>query len=238
MATLRETDLYPHLKSWLEANGYAVHGEVGHCDIAAQKDGELILVEIKKAINLDLLLQVVRRQRAAASVYAAVPAPATGGRPWRERMRLLRRLEVGLLVVYLDSALPRVELMFHPLPFERRRSKSLTKTLLREIAGRSKDLNTGGRNQGKLHTAYREQAFTVAVVLDSLGSASPKALKAAGAPENATGILNANHYNWFDRVKKGVYRLTPEGRRELVEYADLAVAIRQRLADRPDSLLA
>lgn len=227
----RETDLYPPVKSWLEENGYVVRAEVGDCDVAAVKDGELVLVELKRAINLDLLLQAVRRQRARAGVYAAVPAPKTGGRPWRERMRLLRRLEIGLMVVYLDSALPRVEVLFHPIRQERRQSAAVTRTYLREIDGRSKDLNVGGRNGGggKLRTAYWERALAVATGLDLLGPTSPRALREAGADEKTALILRGNHYGWFERLGTGRYGLTGEGRRALVEHADVAVALRQRL---------
>lgn len=34
---MKETDLYPPLKTWLEAQGYVVRGEVGRCDLAAEK---------------------------------------------------------------------------------------------------------------------------------------------------------------------------------------------------------
>lgn len=231
MPPLRETDLYPHIKAWLEANGYTVHAEVGDCDIAAVKDGNLSLIEIKKAINLDLLLQVVRRQRADAAVYAAIPAPRTGGRPWRERMRLLRRLEVGLILVYLDSALPRVELMFHPIQQKRVKSRAATNAFIREIAGRSKDLNVGGRNTGKLHTAYREDALAVAVCLDILGPSAPAALRKIGACAKTGEILRANHYGWFERLGVGKYGLATKGRQALVEYADLAGAIRERFTN-------
>lgn len=225
---MRETDLFPPLKDWLERNGYTVHAEVGHCDIAAGKNGELVLIEMKRSITLDLLLQAVRRQRAKAGVYVAVPAPKTGGRAWRERLRLLRRLEIGLLVVYLDSALPRVELIHHPVAQHRRVYASATRSILSEIAGRSKNLNTGGRNSGKLHTAYREAALGVLTALEALGGeASPKAVRAAGASEKSGQILFSNHYGWFENVAKGLYRLSPDGRRALVEYADLVSALRE-----------
>lgn len=229
MKQIKETDLYPPLKSWLETNGYEVHAEVGHCDIAAVKNGNLVLIEMKRAINLELLLQTARRQRLKAAVYAAVPSPRVNNRAWRERARLLRRLEIGLIVVNLHSARPSAQLLFHPAPYTPRKNKAKTQTLLSEIAGRSKDLNTGGSLRTKLHTAYREEAITVAVALNALGPTSPKNLKNAGTSRKTNSILQANHYGWFNHLAVGLYSLNDKGKQALVENADLVICLRERL---------
>ncbi len=222
MPNVRETDLYPLLKAWLEAGGYRVRAEVNDCDVAAARGDELVLVEIKRAINLDLLLQIVRRQETGAAVYAAVPAPAAFDRRWRELERLLKRLEAGLLLVRLDSDWPRVELAFHPVRREIRRNKSTALALLREMSGRSLDLNVGGSNRRPVMTAYREQALKVAAGLARLGgSASPKALRDIGCPAKTGPILLANHYGWFERLAKGVHGLGGKGREALGEYGEL-----------------
>ena len=217
-----ETDLYPPLKKRLEENGYTVRAEVGNCDVAAVKDGGLVVIEMKRAVNLDLLLQVVKRQEASDSVYAAVPAPAVVDRRWREIVRLLKRLEAGLILIYLDSAVPRAEVAFHPVLQERRRRPAAGRALLTEMSGRSLDLNTGGCNRRKIMTAYREQAVHVAALLSRFDSASPKTLKTIGAPGKAGTILLDNHYGWFDRVGRGAYALTEAGRQALSEYRELA----------------
>lgn len=216
-----ETDLYPPVKAWLEKSGYEVHGEVGGCDVAARRGDELVLIELKLAVNLELLLQVVRRQEAAEAVYAAVPAPkAMNDKRWRELTRLLKRLEVGLILVFLESPRKRVEVLFHPVRQERRQSKAKTRALLTEMSGRSADLNLGGSNRCKLMTAYREQALEIAGILGRLQSASPKELAAAGASARAGDIVRANHYGWFERLAKGLYGLTEAGRAALNEYKD------------------
>jgi hypothetical protein len=225
----RESDLYPPLKAWLEAGGYVVYAEVNSCDVAARKGDDLVLIEMKLGVNLDLLLQVVRRQEAHASVYAAVPAPDAADRRWRGLTRLLKRLEVGLILVHLDSALPRVELAFHPIVQERVRRRSATRALLAEMTGRSLDLNSGGANRRPLVTAYRERALTVAVALERLGPTSPKALRAAGAPDSTYTILRGNHYSWFERIDKGMYGLTDVGREGLREHGELVAVLRERL---------
>ena len=232
---IKEADLYPPLKSWLEANGYRVHAEVNGCDVAAERDGELVLIEMKTAINLDLLLQIVGRQRADASVYAAVPAPKTSDRRWRGLERLLKRLEAGLILVYLDTALPRAELAFHPIPLERRREKSVTRAILKEMSGRSLDLNVGGVNRRKLMTAYREQALMVAVALEALGPAAPKVLRLAGAPAKTGAILLANHYGWYERLRPGEYALTEAGKLGLAEHCELCGHLRKNLNTTADT---
>ncbi len=230
---MREADLYPALRAWLEANGYEVHAEVGGCDIAARKGGELVLVEMKTAINLALVLQIVKRQGAEASVYAAVPAPKRHDRRWRELERLLKRLEAGLLLVHLDSVLPRVEVAFHPVPYAQPKAKATTRAFLREMDGRTVSGNVGGGVRRKLLTAYRENALAVAVALEAPEApegTSPKAIRLRGGGEKTQTILSGNHYGWFERLGKGLYALTPSGREALKapEYAEIVAALRKR----------
>ena len=52
--TLRESDLYGPVRDYLENLGYQVKGEVKDCDIAALRDGELIVVELKRGVTLEL----------------------------------------------------------------------------------------------------------------------------------------------------------------------------------------
>ncbi|MDR1534993.1 MAG: DUF2161 family putative PD-(D/E)XK-type phosphodiesterase [Planctomycetota bacterium] len=222
---MRESELYQPIKAWLEAGGYTVHAEVRGADIAARRGNELVLVEMKRSLNLELLLQIVRGQEAAESVYAAVPAPAAAGKRWRELTRLLKRLEAGLILVRLDSALPGVEVAFHPIRGGRRRNKAETGALLAEMSGRSLNLNLGGSNRRKIVTAYRERALKVAVELERLGPASPKALRAAGTADRTGAILRDNHYGWFERLARGQYGLSRAGERGLAEYGELARAL-------------
>lgn len=206
-----------------------MHAEVGHCDVAAQRDGELVLIEMKRSVTLDLLVQAVRRQEAHASVYAAVPAPPVMDKRWRERARLFRLLELGLLLVYLKPSVERVEVLFHPMPAKRQKRAAATRALLKEMAGRSSSLNQGGSHRRKLVTAYREQALGLAVALSVTGPTSPKALRNCGCSERSGVILSGNVYGWFERISLGVYGLTPAGRKALSEYADLAEALRTTL---------
>ncbi len=45
---MREADLYPPLKAYLEAQGYEVKAEIGDCDLLARRGGEPpVVVELK-----------------------------------------------------------------------------------------------------------------------------------------------------------------------------------------------
>ncbi len=39
--------------------------------------------------------------------------------------------------------------------------------------------------------------------------------------KEATRIMRDNHYGWFEKVSKGVYGLTPEGRAGLADWGDV-----------------
>ena len=75
MEKLLESDLYGPVRSYLEGLGYDVKGEVKDCDVAAVRDGELIVVELKRGFTLELVFQAMDRQRVADGVYVAVPLP-------------------------------------------------------------------------------------------------------------------------------------------------------------------
>ncbi len=219
-----ETDLYPLLRAYLAAQGYTVRGEVKHCDIAAVKGDELIVIEMKLALNLSLVAQGVRRQQMTDSVYLAVPR-ASNHAKWMRQMRgifrVLRRLELGLLLVSLKPGKPPVEVAFHPLPFERRRRRGARMAVIEEIGRRSGDFNVGGSARRPLVTAYRENAIQIACYLADCGEMSPRQLRALGAGARTLSILSRNVYGWFSRVARGVYAVTPKGGEVPSKYPEL-----------------
>ncbi len=218
----RETDLYEPVRDYLLAQGYTVRSEVLGCDIAALKGDDLIVIELKLNCSLELLIQATRRQRITDSVYVAVPQPvAMPFSKWRGIQHILRRLELGLITVSYAAKKPRVDVVFHPVPFDRKKQKATRRAVLQEISGRSGDLNRGGSTRRRLVTAYRESAIQIACFLDVLGPQSPKFLRAQGASPKTRAILYDNVYGWFERVDRGVYGLTPQGKTALGEYPEL-----------------
>jgi len=228
---LRERDLAAPIYSYLHANGYEVRSEVGDCDIAAEKGGELLVIELKRSLSIDLLLQATQRQRAADSVYVAIPWPAggTATKRFRQLSHLLRRLELGLIVVSTSPAAPRMEVLFHPLPVHRKRDSRKRKAILAEIAGRSADFNWAGSVRQPLVTAYRESSIFVACCLERYGPTKPARLRSCGTGPKTLSILRSNYYGWFERVERGVYALSAAGRAALTTYAQLAALYRRRL---------
>ncbi len=219
----RESDLYDPLRALLERQGYAVQAEVDGCDLVARRGEDVIVVEMKRRRGLDLLVQATDRQRITDSVYVALPGPAPSGRDraWVGFQRLLRRLELGLILVTLKPR-ARVDILFHPLPARRAKLKRRRRAVLREIEGRSGHYNRGGTGGRAIVTAYRESAIRVAVALDLHGPLAPRTLRRLGCGEKTQSILANNHYGWFERIDRGIYTLTGCGKDALEGYGDIA----------------
>jgi len=221
---MKEADLYPPLKAFLEAQGYEVKAEIGACDIMALRAGDPpLVVEMKLGFNLSLVLQGVARQALFDTVYLAVAAPK---KAWPARYRdivaLCRRLGLGLLVVTpgetgADPGL--VEAHLDPGPYLPRRNATRAGRLLREFQRRVGDPNQGGTTGIKRMTAYRQDALRcLASVADGPLKAAEVAKRAGVA--KAAALMRADHYGWFDRVALGVYALSPKGLAALGENAD------------------
>lgn len=236
--TISETDFYRPVHDYLVKQGYTVRAEVRHCDIAAMKGDDLIVVELKRTLNLGLIAQAVERQKITDSVYVGVPRPSSMRR-WTAQTKsvqgILRRLEIGLILVSNSSSKPSVEVLFHPVPFERRKRKSVHRAVITEINGRTGDFNEGGSCRRKLVTAYRENAIHIACCLSERGPMSPKDLRALGTGDKTLSILYTNVYSWFERVGRGVYALSPQGRAEIEAYPELAEHYRSAISCSPES---
>ena len=166
---MRERDLYPPVKSFLEAQGYQVKGEVDGCDVVAIRDQEPpVIVELKTAFSLALVFQGIARQGLSDNVYLAVP-PFSGRmvRP-RDPLGLCRRLGLGLLTVRLEPT-PFVEALLDPAPYRPRKRTLSIGGLLREFQRRVGDPNEGGSSRRSIMTAYRQDALRCAAHLGHNG---------------------------------------------------------------------
>lgn len=222
--TTKESDLYGPVKLFLQAQGYAVRAEVDDCDVVGLRDGELIVVELKRGFNLDLVLQGIDRQRLTDTVYLAVEAPR-GRRPvrWYAVQRLCRRLGLGLLAVRAGDA-PEVEVVCPPEPAPRRQTRRARSRLVEEFNGRSGDHNVGGTAGRPIVTAYREAALRIAHHLKRHGPAATGGIREATGYGRAAQLLQRDPYGWFERRERGVYQLGPAGERALAEYSDVVAA--------------
>ena len=141
---MRETDLYPPVKAFLEAQGYAVKGEVDGCDLVAVRGDEPpVIVELKAGFSLPLVFQGIARQGLTDNVYLAVPPFSGRTTRRRDALALCRRLGLGLLAVQLEPA-PFVEALLDPAEYRPRRRPQKLVRLLREFQRRVGDPNQGG----------------------------------------------------------------------------------------------
>ena len=222
MEKLLESDLYGPVRSYLEGLGYDVKGEVKDCDIAAVRDGELIVVELKRGFTLELVFQAMDRQRVADGVYVAVPLPKRGYMDPRvpEMRSLCRRLELGLIFVgFTSRGAGQVDVAVHPKEASApRRDKKRRLAVLREHGDRTGSANTGGVSRKKILTAYKEQALLTVRILRERGPLTAADVKKLGGPPNAAAILGRNALGWFDRTPG------PDGRRYLYAPNEKALA--------------
>ena len=208
-----ESDLYAPVKALLEGQGYSVKGEVRGCDVVAVRGGEPpLIVELKRAFGMALVLQGVRRLALSDAVYLAVGA-------WPKNLRdvkkLCRRLGLGLIVVVQERA----DILLDPAPYKPRKDKRRLGRLLGEHARRVGDPNRGGSStKVPMMTAYRQEALRCAGLLARNGPMKVAALKVAAEAPKAALILRDDHYGWFERIERGIYGLTPQGRLGLEQH--------------------
>jgi len=201
--------MYRPLKKYLKTKGYIVHSEVESFDVMAQKDDELLIVEMKTSFNLQIIYQLIERLKITDQVYAYVPLGKGGRWPksYKRMCALLKRLHCGLIT--LDRS-KNLVVEFEPGPFTARKNYAKKKLALKEFEGRSIDLNQGGSTRELLFTAYKEKAIRIAMYLFEHGVSSTQEIRKELDLEKTVDILNKNYQGWFERVSQGMYRLTPE----------------------------
>lgn len=222
-----EVDLYSPVKRFLEAQGYAVKGEIGACDIVAVREGgDPVVVELKESLNLALVLQSVDRLAVSESVYMAFRIGDGHSASWRSRRKqvtsLLRRLGLGLLTV---SARGAVVPVLDPAPYRPRPNRRRRELLLREFFERVGDPEAGGGTSRPRVTAYRQDALRCARALVDEGVLKVSVIRDRTQVPRAGLILRDNHYGWFDRVRTGHYDLSPKGRRDLRRWAHVLAGL-------------
>ena len=215
---MKETDLYPPVKRYLEGQGYTVKGEIDDCDVVAVRhDEEPVVVELKLTLNLTVILQAIARRRVSSTVYVGVPRRCPVLRSQRRQVtRLFRMLGLGLLAVEPRRAVDPVEALLDPGAYRPRKSKQHAHRLLREFELRVGDPTPGGSDRRRgLMTAYRQAALRIARHLRRRGPTKASDVAGALNEPRARTIMYDNVYGWFERPATGVYALSPRGRREI-----------------------
>lgn len=225
--TIQEVDLYKPVQHYFHQLGYDVQAEVNNCDVVAIKKDSLVIIELKLNLNITLLMQAANRQKLTPNVYIAIKRPKTSlrRRRWRDLVHLIRRLELGLILVSFDGKLPSVKVIHEPGPFDRHKSfqshRKKRDKLIKEVQDRRSNFNVGGSHQVTTITAYKEKSIQIALYLDHLGPMTAKELQQLNTGERTYGILYNNYYNWFKRVARGVYDISDTGRKEYKTYKEI-----------------
>ena len=234
-----EEDMYDLVSEYFINLGYKVHGEVKSCDVTALKDDTLIILEMKKSLSMQLLIQAVKRQRLGDLTYLVVPKPKkfTKNRKFQDMLYLLKRLSLGL--IFCDPEQDLLEVIQHPQDFDMVKSKKISKKhrdrLIKEIEGRETNLNKGGSRGRKLMTAYREDSIKILWLASNREFIAPKDGVGLGIAKTPS-ILRDNYYGWFQRIARGRYTLTETGRVALVEYKEVLDHLTKDLKVRIDQL--
>jgi hypothetical protein len=213
---MTESDLYAPLKRMLEGQGFVVKGEVLECDVLAVRGDESpVVVELKRTLNLDVVLQAVARLSLTPKVYIGVPRRSYAlRRRGRHVIKLLRMLGLGLVLIDAEGG-TRTTVRLDPGAYRPRPSKPRRERLLGEFDTRVGDPNLGGTHRrGGVMTAYRQRALAIAQFLDEHGATKASIVAHALREPRARDILYRDAYGWFERPTTGVYELSPRGRTE------------------------
>ena len=215
---MREAELYPPIKAYLQRQGYTVKGEVGAADVVAMRDGEPpVIVELKVGFSLTLFHQAIARLGVSDQVYLGVPRPK-GRKALRDNLGLCRRLGLGLMTVREDGL---VEVHADPGPYNPRKNKKKSARLLREFERLEGDPNAGGATRHGIVTGYRQDAVKCAAYLANTGPEKGAIVAKATGVKQATTLMRDNHYGWFSKVETGVYGLTEAGQKGLADWGDV-----------------
>ena len=218
---MKESDLYPPLKRFLESQKYEVKGEVKDCDVLAVRANQTpVVVELKLSLNLAVVLQAIERLSLTPNVYIGVPADCKALKKRRRRvLKLLRMLGLGLVIIDLDQENSSVTVLIDPGEYRPRKSKQRQERLLGEFAKRVGDPNLGGRDMRKgIMTAYRQRTLAIAQFLQEQGPTKASQIAKTLREPKAREILYKDVYGWFDRVSLGIYELSPRGKQEVLHW--------------------
>lgn len=222
---MKETDLYPPLKQFLEAQGYEVKGEVLDCDVMAVRGEEdPVVVELKVSFGINVVLQAVDRLSLTPKVYIGLPAKCGVLKRRRKSIvKLVKMLGVGLVTIDPELKTGSVDVLVDPGEYRPRPSKRGRERLLGEFMRRVGDPNLGGTAMRRgIMTAYRQRALALGWFLKENGPTKASlAAETLGEPK-ARDLLYRDVYGWFERESRGVYGLSPRGEEEIARWRDHA----------------
>ncbi len=221
---MKEIQLYPPIKEHFEELGYEVYSEANNIDVVCKKDETLILIELKANLNFKLIYQGIERQKLSDNVYLAIKKAKNtdiSNDLFSQKLEILKRLGLGLLIVDFDYDKPFVLISLEPelknIKLIQSKNKPHLHSLLKEINSRSGDYNKGG-TKGKTITAYKEKSLQIANFIKNEEPYSAKEIEKELGLKKVNPILYRNHYKWFEKVSHGKYKITKKGIEALSEF--------------------
>ena len=202
--------MYEPIRQLLNGLGFIVRGEVKNCDIAAIKAEVLWVVEMKLSANLTLLYQAMERKTITEHVFIAIPRPKNSrSKNFASLKKIVSKLELGLILVSIDSPKPLAEIIIHPSG-NRKTNPKKSDFIRREILGRSSD-STGGTTKTEVSTAYREKCIKIACLIKAHRELTSREMLKLGCGKDTAKILRNNHYGWYAKTGDGKYTLSDIG---------------------------
>ena len=220
---MKEADLYSPIQQFFKKNGFEVDGEVKKIDIVAIKDDLKIGIELKKELNLKVITQAAINQKFFEIVYIGIFMPKSINKQFKDKVYLLKRLGIGLILVNPISN----ELNFYSQPFQtaistyQKRNLKKRQKIINELQKRVLKNNTGGVVHTAVLTAYRQASLKVLYFLSLDHPNTIKNLKKATKLDNVNNILYKNYYGWFNNIARGQYDLSEKGLLALKTNAEL-----------------
>jgi hypothetical protein len=203
---MKETELYEPVRQLLIDQGFSVKAEINNIDVLGVKDNHLVAVELKTKLSIKLIYQAIDRQKLVDQVYIAIPKSSVKRRSssYKNLLYLLKRLELGLIMVDQDYAEVYLEVSIYDMARSKTRNKKRKENLLKEFGLRKYSKNVGG-TKNKTVTRYKEEVIEIAMYLLSVNSASPKEIKKITNIDKTASILQKNYQGYFKRIERGIY---------------------------------
>ena len=166
------------------------------------------------------------------NVFVAIarPVKSQNTKQFQNMLKLLKRLGIGLLTVAVDSPIKTVEVVLQPNQNNASKNNKKTKKLLLEMQQRTGDYNVGGMTRKKIITAYKEKALELCCILQQKEEVSYAFLRKNNMEESHIKMLGTNVYQWYERVNRGIYRLSEYGKKALEqkEYKEVVTYYTQK----------
>ncbi len=214
MESFKESDLYAPVCEYFKSIGYEVQAEVKSCDLVAVNNHETVIAELKTSFCLKLVYQAIERQAITNLVYIVIPRPKKGAksREWKNMLSLMKKLDIGIITVALDSELNTVDVVSVPKGQGKTVNTKKRAKFDKEFNERNMNSNIGGITKTKILTAYKEKCIFALCIAEINGRITPAELKKALNDTYADRIPRNNYYGWFIKIEKGVYGISEKGK--------------------------